>query len=316
MPHWLQELFFGPGPIVFVQQTLGLGWPFPFRVVSLLGISWGVILALGLALWLWGREAAYSLAGIIAVEALVSLLLNRAFAVERPDAASIVKYEHVELGSFPSGHLFTATIVWGWLYASGRVRLAVPAAVVLGVGTARLYLGVHYLGDVVGAAVFGAALVWAYARLWPRVRGWLAARPPAFFAALALGFAATGLLGILVVFPSNPYVANAAGVMTAGPAALWAERRWVGWHPPAPERAARLRVVLLGLAGILPPLVLAWHLGESAPALSACATGAATLWALLATPALVRTLIPRTGLASPARPDSPAAGNPIGRTRT
>lgn len=300
----LQELFFGPGPIVYVQQTLGLGWPFPFRVISLLGISWGVIAALGLALWLWGRPAAYSLAGIVVLEALVSLALNRVFAVERPDAASIVKYEHVGLGSFPSGHLFTAAIVWGWLYASKRVSLVVPAAVVLGVGTARLYLGVHYLGDVVGAAVFAAALVWMYVRLWPRMEGWLAARPPAFFAALALGFAATGVLAALVIFPSNPFVANAAGVMVAAPAAFWAERRWVGYRPPGPR--ARLPVVLLGAAGILPPLLLAWYAGEDAPALSACATGAATLWALLAAPAFARKLFPSAGSAYAAEADSAA----------
>lgn len=294
----LQELFFGPGPIVLVQQTLGLGWPFPFRLVSLLGISWGVILALGLSRWLWGRWAAYSLAGIVVLEALVSMALNRLFAVERPDAAAIVKYEHVGLGSFPSGHLFTAAIVWGWLYASGRVPLAVPAAVVLGVGTARLYLGVHYLGDVVGAAVFAAALVWIYARLWPRVRPWLAARPPRFFALLGLGFAATGLGAVLAVFPSNPYVANAAGVMVAGPAALWADQRCAGREPSSPGGHGR-RAVALGLAGILPPLVLAWYVGEDAPAVSACATGAATLWALFVAPALVRRTV-ADGAASPA----------------
>ena len=49
-----------------------------------------------------------------------------------------------------------------------------------------------------------------------------------------------------------------------------------------------MKVVLLGLAGILPPLVLGWMVGEDAPAVSACATGAATLWVLLATPALAR----------------------------
>lgn len=42
MPSWLQELFFGPQPIVFVQQTLGLGWPLPFRVISLLGITFAL----------------------------------------------------------------------------------------------------------------------------------------------------------------------------------------------------------------------------------------------------------------------------------
>lgn len=286
MPDWIQELFFGPGPVAWVQQTLGLGWPFPFRVVSLLGISWGVVLALGLALWLWGRRALYSLAAIIVLEALVSMAMNRVFSVDRPDAPSIVKYEHVDRGSFPSGHLFTATVVWGWLHASGRLPFVVAAAVVLGVGVSRLYLGVHYLGDVIGAVVFGAALVWLHGRTWPRVREWLAARPAAFFDALALGFALTGVLAMTVLFPGDPYVASAAGVIVAGAAALRAQERWVRHEPPPPGWRARLPIVLLGLAGIVPPLLLEHSLDGGSPVLSALATGVATLWALLAVPAL------------------------------
>lgn len=290
MPAWFHELFFGPGPISFVQHTLGLGWPFPFRVVGLLGVSWGVLLAAGLALWLWGRRAVYALVAIVVLEALVSMAMNRIFSVERPDAPSIVRYEYIEMGSFPSGHLFTATVVWGWMYAAGHLRFAVAATAILLVAISRMYLGVHFLGDVVGAAVFGAALVWIHAKTWPRVERWLADRPPAFFAVLAAGFAAAGLAAVLVIFPGNPYVANAAGVLVAGGAALWAEQRWLDHAPPPRGRRARLSVVGLGLAGMLPPLVVWWMVDERAPAVSAVMTGVATLWALFATPLLARRL--------------------------
>lgn len=290
----LESFFFGPEPIAWVQQTLGLGWPLPFRVISLAGISWGVILVLGLSLWLWGREAVYSLVGIIILEALVSLALNRIFAVPRPSGDLIVKYEHIQLGSFPSGHLFTTAAVWGWLYASGRVPFAVTAAVVALVGTSRMYLGVHYVGDLVGAVVFAAVLVWGFSKLWPRIRPWLAARPPAFFAAAAMGTIAAALLSVLVIFPGNPYVWNACGVMIGSAIALFAEPRVSGYDPGS---GGRFLAVALGIGGFLPPVVLGWVIGERLPVLSAAATAFATLWVLLAAPVLAhrfRTRIPRT----------------------
>ncbi|MBW3656881.1 MAG: phosphatase PAP2 family protein, partial [Gemmatimonadetes bacterium] len=259
----------------------------PFRVISLAGISWGVILVLGFALWLWGREAVYSLVGIIVLEALVSLALNRVFAVPRPSAEIIVKYEHIQLGSFPSGHLFTTAAVWGWLYASGRVSFGLTAAMVVLVGTSRMYLGVHYLGDLVGAVVFAAVLVWGYSKLWPRIRPWLVARPPAFFTAAAVGIVAVALASVLLVFPGNPYVWNASGVMIGGTIALFAEPRVSGYEPSRGRRA-RLLAVAFGIAGFLPPLVFGWVSGERMPVLSAVATGFATLWVLLAAPALAR----------------------------
>ena len=70
--------------------------------------------------------------------------------------------------SFPSGHAMTATILWGGLamIILARVsrppwRSAVAAAAVALVGlvaTTRIYLGAHYLTDVVGGIAFG--LLW------------------------------------------------------------------------------------------------------------------------------------------------------------
>jgi undecaprenyl-diphosphatase len=84
-------------------------------------------------------------------------------------------------GSFPSGHAMNAMAVYGTaaLLAArglrrrwaGAVLLTVTFAVVIGIGASRLYLGVHYLTDVLGGWCAGLALAllarWADERLTP-----------------------------------------------------------------------------------------------------------------------------------------------------
>jgi undecaprenyl-diphosphatase len=69
--------------------------------------------------------------------------------------------------SFPSGHTMAATVFYGVLVAivfsrtgawGWRIAAIVVAALMIAlVGFSRIYLGVHYLSDVLGAMVEGAA---------------------------------------------------------------------------------------------------------------------------------------------------------------
>lgn len=73
--------------------------------------------------------------------------------------------------SFPSGHTMTAVITWGLLAGvlarsfslRGRIRFLpslVAATLIVLVGFSRIYLGVHYLTDVIGGALLaGACLI-------------------------------------------------------------------------------------------------------------------------------------------------------------
>jgi membrane-associated phospholipid phosphatase len=86
--------------------------------------------------------------------------------------------------SFPSGHA-TGMTVWAlvagwmishWIVRSWNTRVAVWTAVLViigGVGFTRIYLGVHYLSDVIAGWVLGAAwagVLVACALLWEHAR--------------------------------------------------------------------------------------------------------------------------------------------------
>jgi membrane-associated phospholipid phosphatase len=281
LPPIFSELF-TPVPIVWVQRFFGPGHPEWFWVVSELGTPWGVVLVVALAMLLWGRADAYAVGGVVVVNALASLALNQLFDVPRPNDPSIVRYEFIEIGSFPSGHVLLALLLWGVLYVRGRVPLWVPAAVTVLVSVSRLYLGVHFLGDVLGSVVIGALLLAAYGPAWRRLERWLAMRPfGAFVAVGALGVAAIVAGLVAGVVGAGEYEREALGVVLGGVPALLLEKRFVR---DAPVR----RPVAVGmvLAGIV-PLALVHRLGEAHWA-GLVLIAVAMLWSVLVVPAILR----------------------------
>ena len=93
---------------------------------------------------------------------LLNVVLKLAFHRPRPHVAFV----HLDTYSFPSGHAMMSTAAYGALayIAWSRLRTR-PARIGLVAGTtalvtlicfSRLYLGVHYLSDVLAGAAGGA----------------------------------------------------------------------------------------------------------------------------------------------------------------
>lgn len=118
---------------------------------------------------LWWRGARV-LAGCVAVTSVLGTLVQQALksAVGRqrprwPDPVDSAHY-----AAFPSGHAMTAMVSCAlllWLLRrSGpgrpawRAALAAAVVSVAGVGLTRLYLGVHWMTDVLGGWLLGAAV--------------------------------------------------------------------------------------------------------------------------------------------------------------
>lgn len=117
---------------------------------------------------LWWRGARV-LAGWLAVTGVLSAVVQQALksAVGRPRPRWPDPVDSAHYAAFPSGHAMTATVscvLLLWLLRRrgagrrGRAALAVAAVSVAGVGFTRIYLGVHWLSDVVGGWLLGAAL--------------------------------------------------------------------------------------------------------------------------------------------------------------
>jgi undecaprenyl-diphosphatase len=95
--------------------------------------------------------------------ALLDAVLKLVFQRERPAFASEF---NARSWSFPSGHAMNSLIVYGlfayWLaerFPRARVPIFAGAAVLVGaIGYSRIYLGVHYLSDVL--AGYSAGFVW------------------------------------------------------------------------------------------------------------------------------------------------------------
>lgn len=123
-----------------------------------------VVLAL---LWRGERLLALWIAAASLVGAAVQQMLKALVGRQRPVWAEPVDTAHY--AAFPSGHAMTAAVTCGlllWLLARsgagpGLRRTAALLAVVsvLGVGFTRLYLGVHWLTDVLAGWLLGICLV-------------------------------------------------------------------------------------------------------------------------------------------------------------
>ena len=140
-----------------------------FIVVTSLGSTVaGVIAATVLGIYLLLRRQRYWFAATmltIAGGALLNRFLKLAFQRARPELddpmMSFAGY------SFPSGHTMSATVVFGTLalylftrkknYRSRLVVVGLAILVILMVAFSRIYLGAHYLTDVLAAMAEGMA---------------------------------------------------------------------------------------------------------------------------------------------------------------
>ncbi|MET7614798.1 phosphatase PAP2 family protein [Streptomyces seoulensis] len=129
------------------------------------------LLCAGVAVWLGWRRAAWGTAVWLLVTCAVAAVVQQVVkaGVARPRPVWPDPVDSARFAAFPSGHAMTATVVCGlllWLVRESGMRgprwygaVALAVVSVLGVGLTRVWLGVHWLSDVLGGWLFGALVV-------------------------------------------------------------------------------------------------------------------------------------------------------------
>lgn len=109
------------------------------------------------------RNAIY-LSGIMAIEALLNNIIKVIIKRPRPEILQMVT---VKTYSYPSGHTMAATIfliVFGNFLKekfknNKRFITTIQVLLILLTGVSRIYLGVHYFTDIIGAILLSFAIL-------------------------------------------------------------------------------------------------------------------------------------------------------------
>lgn len=159
--------------IEFLQAGASQGWTTFFKIVSLLG-SWAGLLIVFLIFFMYNKR--YSLGFLVTygVGVGVNYLLKLIISRPRPYMA----YEGVQMltnalgNSFPSGHAVSSGIIALFVIAfvfmqskNKFVRYGTILSMLMYVGimcVARMYLGVHYLTDVLAGVCVGTLIYCIY----------------------------------------------------------------------------------------------------------------------------------------------------------
>lgn len=129
----------------------------------------------------WRKTIAMPVSTAVIISAAANVALKRIFARSRPDILRLIS----EAGySFPSGHsmvnasFYVMLIFMAFRYIKdfrAKILCSLLCAAMTGlIGFSRVYLGVHYAGDVLGGWLFGFAIsvlvytLWKNRQLLPR----------------------------------------------------------------------------------------------------------------------------------------------------
>jgi len=162
---------------VIAIQSLN-GWlELPMRFFTFLGSENFFFLVLPLIYWSIDAKLGLQVGLILATSNCLKPILKMSLVSPRPYWISEQVKAFVAEGSFgiPSGHAQDAAAIWGVMAYGVRKRWVSIVAIVLIflIGFSRLFLGVHFVHDVLAGWLVGAVLLWVFTRFWNRASIWI-----------------------------------------------------------------------------------------------------------------------------------------------
>jgi membrane-associated phospholipid phosphatase len=158
-------------------QNLGSWLKTPMEFFSFLGNEYFFILLLPALYWCLEASIGVRVGFILLMSTSLNEAIKLAFHGPRPYWYSQAVQSYSTETSFgaPSGHSQIAASVWGMFPASLRKWWAwlVAVLIIFLIGVSRIYLGVHFLTDVVLGWVIGVLILWLVLVLWNPIATWL-----------------------------------------------------------------------------------------------------------------------------------------------
>jgi membrane-associated phospholipid phosphatase len=150
-------------------QSLGSFLILPMQIISFLGTEEFFLLVLTGVYWCYNAGLGMRIGVVLLWTNGINGLFKLAFHSPRPYWVDTRVQAYAGDPSFgiPSGHSQTSASVWGLVATAFKQRWVkiTAVAIIFLVGFSRLYLGVHYLSDVLAGWLFGLLILWLFLKL-------------------------------------------------------------------------------------------------------------------------------------------------------
>ena len=153
--------------VMFMQELRNGFFDFFFSFISFLGEEYVYILLFGIIYYTYDKKMGEFMAITLGLSATVNTIIKNIVGAPRPFQKYPELVENLRpetsLGkSFPSGHTqnFSTVLFSGSFYSKKKVMFYVSSVLVLLMMLSRMYLGVHFLEDVVVAAILGISIAY------------------------------------------------------------------------------------------------------------------------------------------------------------
>lgn len=158
------------------------------RVLSFMGSEEFLLTFLCLGLWAATFKKVRYLIFITIFSTICNLALKELFHECRPDLS--LRIMDVYGYSMPSGHAQISGTLWGWLALNtpNHVLKILYISLIFLVSLSRIYLGVHYLHNIIAGALIGVLLAWSFCSWGRPFFAWIKKTPRYLYVTASLLF--------------------------------------------------------------------------------------------------------------------------------
>ncbi len=238
-----------PIEIKFISWIQTFSTPFldqMFEAITVLGESYIYIVLLSLFYWCVNKEQTRRILLALTLSVTVNGLLKEAFDAVRPIGVEGIRSLRIHTAngsSFPSGHTQTISVFMFSIMSlfKGIGIKAVGVVAILAVAFSRLYLGLHWPKDVLGAILVAWIIVQIVNRIYQR--NYLEGDYLPYFIILVLTLAS------LFIFKSESYL-KGAGILAGYLVGYWFEENFINFDTRGSLEHQILKYIM-GIAGFV-----------------------------------------------------------------